>query len=233
METSRDKINFKSVHEGMGFHPFSDGLPYAPVSKSVSTDKKTDKQNDRQSIPTYTPPPATKTFARPATPVQTLDRSSAAAPVFAQKIPQFHFKTEVDEIKVQTTPEIHVQPGLTRKRVFAFLLDVVIHAFAWQIVNGLVLAFTGSGFDWSIVADRPAFFFCLFYVSQWFFIGTQEALFKSTLGKSFFELEFKTDHSSLFFRSLVFHLGLLCFGIGAFFKIQDFFGQVVYDEKQD
>jgi hypothetical protein len=30
----KNKIQFKPLHEGMGFHPFSDGLPYAPESKS-------------------------------------------------------------------------------------------------------------------------------------------------------------------------------------------------------
>ena len=30
----KEKIKFKPLHEGMGFHPFSDGLPYAPESKA-------------------------------------------------------------------------------------------------------------------------------------------------------------------------------------------------------
>lgn len=31
-----EQLNFKAINSGLGFHPFSDGLPYAPVSKSPS-----------------------------------------------------------------------------------------------------------------------------------------------------------------------------------------------------
>src|SRR4051794_4608019 len=31
--TEPSELNFKLVTEGLGFHPFSDGLPYPPVAK--------------------------------------------------------------------------------------------------------------------------------------------------------------------------------------------------------
>lgn len=34
MELNQSKQKFTSIHEGVGFHPFSDGLPYAPSRRS-------------------------------------------------------------------------------------------------------------------------------------------------------------------------------------------------------
>src|SRR4051812_22981324 len=36
MEKTRQPIDFKPLSEGLGFHPFADGLPYAPVVKTVA-----------------------------------------------------------------------------------------------------------------------------------------------------------------------------------------------------
>lgn len=33
------ELEFKPITEGLGFHPFADGLPYAPVSKKGATQK--------------------------------------------------------------------------------------------------------------------------------------------------------------------------------------------------
>lgn len=34
---SQHQISFRPITEGLGFHPFSDGLPYAPVAPSVKS----------------------------------------------------------------------------------------------------------------------------------------------------------------------------------------------------
>ncbi len=36
----KPKLSFKPLSSGLGFHPFSDGMPYAPVTKAASTSSK-------------------------------------------------------------------------------------------------------------------------------------------------------------------------------------------------
>src|ERR1700687_3561817 len=41
MEQGGKRIDFKPITQGLGFHPFSDGLPYAPVSKAAQRPQAT------------------------------------------------------------------------------------------------------------------------------------------------------------------------------------------------
>ena len=85
------KLKFKPLSEGLGFHPFSDGLPYAPVRKTAT--------------PTTTPqiPPSGATAAGPAMPVTT---SSLPAP-----------RISVPIAPAAASPVSHTAPALPPRTV--------------------------------------------------------------------------------------------------------------------
>jgi hypothetical protein len=231
----KGKIQFKPLHEGMGFHPFSDGLPYAPESKAGVRPSKGQSMGQgsgavsagRPRFATATPP--TKTARQLQTPLAvaptaTIPASGFPAPQRARVAPvsaPAPGKAGVEESRrVTDTGE-----SVLRKRFFAYLLDTVVHAAFWIATNLVALFWFQFQIDGEILRDSLPQFLVFFAISQWIFIGLQEVLFQNSIGKSFFDLEFKRNHGSLFLRSFVFMLGVACFGLGLFFRPQDRFGE--------
>jgi hypothetical protein len=124
----------------------------------------------------------------------------------------------------RVSPEIESAP--LRERFFAYLLDTVIHASFWIGTNLAALFFFDFKIDGEIVQENLGQFLAFFMISQWIFIALQEVLFENSLGKSFFNLEFKRNHRSLFLRSTVFMLGALAAGLGLYYRPQDHFGEI-------
>ncbi len=183
----------------MGFHPFSDGLPYAPEAKRKPT-------------------PATGAGA-----------VSAGTPRFAEPIRTARQIQQAAQLKNQpvapaprpVSPRIEPVPGaapvadsdLIRRRAFAYLLDAVLHAGFWITTNLAALFAFKFHLDPELMIQNPGGFLVFFLISQWLFITLQEVLFETTAGKVFFQLEFERGHRSLLLRSIVFALGsLLIFG---------------------
>jgi hypothetical protein len=130
----------------------------------------------------------------------------------------------------QPAPQIETG-SLNRQRIFAYLLDTVIHAGFWIGTNLAALFLFHFQLDAEILRENFGQFMIFFMISQWIFIGLQEVLFENSIGKSFFNLEFKRNHRSLFLRSIVFMLGALFFGIGLYFKVQDKMGEIQLKQK--
>ncbi len=227
-QTPKQKIQFKPVHEGMGFHPFADGLPYAPASKTSTGSDSQTKVNLSQGTgavaagrpqfanlknPQYSNPNApTPSSARTYTTVKT-----APAPALVKPV-----QTPIAAAPQTLPPE----PTFIRRRVFAYLLDMTVHAGFWLLTNLAALFIFQFQIDSEIFSENVMQFAAFFVVSQWIFIALQEMLFETTLGKVFFNLEFKRNHRSLLLRSLVFMLGIACLGLGFYFRPQDRFGQI-------
>ena len=121
---------------------------------------------------------------------------------------------------------------LIRRRAFAYLMDTVIHAGFWLVTNLTALFVFKFQFDSEIIKDNFAGFIGFFITSQWMFVALQEVLFENSIGKVFFNLEFKRNHKSLFIRSLVFMGGLLALGAGLYYRPQDRFGQIQMKSKK-
>ncbi len=190
MDRQKEKISFKPLHDGVGFHPFSEGLPYARVGAGAM---------------------------------------SAGAPSFAipKTTRQLHQqKTQGPAPMIHATPTAMPASSLRRKRAFAYLLDTVIHLGFWISIN--LIATVGFHFelDGTLLEKNWVGFLSFFIFSQWFFIAMQEVLFRGSIGKFFFGLEFKRNRnsffgSSLLLRSLVFLFGALFAGVGLYFLPQD------------
>jgi hypothetical protein len=199
----KDRISFKPLHDGMGFHPFSDGLPYAPETKKKSV-------------------PSTGAGA-----------VSAGAPRFAEPIRtarQLHQLQQVAQVKSQ--PVIAPRPatpvmetGLIRRRAFAYLLDAILHAGFWISTNLAALFAFKFHIDPELMLQNPGGFLVFFLISQWLFITLQEVLFETSAGKVFFQLEFERGHRSLLLRSAVFALGAILV-FGWFLQPQDRLGKL-------
>lgn len=209
METNKTKIQFKPIHEGMGFHPFSDGLPYAPSSKpptpvEPSTGTGATAAGRPQFVTSHTPSytvRSSKTIANPTPPMR--------------------------------TKPLTAEPSILRKRFFAYFLDTVLHAGFWLMVNLVALFAFDFQIDTQIFIENQIPFLTFFLISQWLFIALQEMLFENSLGKVFFGLEFEKNHRSLLARSVLFFLGLASFGLGFWFRPQDKLGRVLAKSQSD
>lgn len=251
MEKQTDKkIQFKPLHEGMGFHPFSDGLPYAPESKSkyqggaganVAGRPSFIPQSAPKSAP-MAPTASTHTNSRPMGTARQLQQQQIQIKS-AERIsaPQLHITPAQAKPRVATTmnPNANSQVAMStdlstsvlRRRAFAYAMDTMIHAGFWLATNLTALFFFKFQIDSEIVKDNFAQFFLFFCISQWMFIALQEMLFENSIGKVFFNLEFKRNHSSLLLRSMVFMAGAACFGLGLFYRPQDKLGQIQLKSK--
>jgi len=194
---SGEKIKFKTLHEGVGFHPFSEGLPYAPQSQAQSSHSS----------------PISKTAAPKKSPAELMGvgAMSAGTPTFVnsaantaarttRQIQQAQQQQMAAEIAVHQPiptpkPAAHhfKDPGVIRKRIFAFLLDTTIHLGFWILVNLIAIFALHFEIDSMILAQNWGSFLVFFAFSQTVFIGMQNMLFDNSLGKYFFGLEFKRN----------------------------------------
>ncbi len=238
----KEKIKFKPLHDGMGFHPFSDGLPYAPESKTKYSQGSGAVSGGRPQF--ATPQTALSPGVAKATARQMQERAQASAQI---QTPVTHFPltqnptiqkhapiAQANVVQATTAPELEAvvdHTSLARKRVFAYLMDTVIHAGFWMATNLAALFFFKFQIDSEILKDNFGQFLVFFLISQWLFIALQEILFETSIGKAFFNLEFKRNHKSLFLRSFVFMIGVLTFGIGLYLMPQDKLGQIQLKSK--
>jgi hypothetical protein len=219
----KNKINFKPLHEGMGFHPFSDGLPYAPESKSKPVQGAGATAAGRPRFTNQLPAqarPQLKTARQLQNPV------AAPAPVVRPAGVQVRPQEKPAALPVSTR-----DPDLLRQRCFAYLLDSVIHAGFWIGTNLAALLLFHFQIDSGLVKDNLPQFMIFFLFSQWMFIALQEMLFENSIGKLFFNLEFQRNHKSLFLRSVVFMIGALCMGLGLYFRPHDRLGRIQLKQK--
>ncbi len=174
------KIQFKPLHSGVGFHPFSDGLPYAPQSKAVATPKKVAPQPAAQSVRTSAPPAGAVAAGRPiyaATPRAT-----------SQKISP---KNEVEvmggtQSSTIPSPVVSSVPLTTREKVFSFLFDASIHAIAWLLVVWVMRIGFESDLLIEIVRAQPGILLTAYCVSQWIWIRLPQTVFGRSAGQAFF-----------------------------------------------
>jgi hypothetical protein len=197
-----EKISFKPLHDGMGFHPFSEGLPYAPTAPTVTPNHQRGTGALSAGTPSFSTPKTTRQIQQ-----QNVQSTIAEKPV------------------IQATSPALTQ-SILRKRFFAYLLDTVVHLGFWIAINLIAIFAFQFELDGALLEKNWLGFTLFFIFSQWFFIAMQEMLFENSIGKLFFGLEFKRNRhsffaSSLLLRSIVFMIGALSAGLGLYFLPQD------------
>lgn len=222
----------------MGFHPFSDGLPYAPESKNKTTTTGSGATAaGRPQFATSTTIPTAQTAKATARQIQERRQTNPLSQLPISHVPMrdpLNLRAKpIEKVipKAAPAPVMTMDASILRRRVFAYLMDTVIHAGFWLATNLTALFLFKFQLDSEILKDNFGQFFVFFMVSQWMFIALQEILFENSIGKVFFNLEFKRNHRSLFVRSFVFMVGLLAFGAGLYYRPQDYFGEIQLKSK--
>lgn len=223
----------------MGFHPFSDGLPYAPESKAKTASRSPAPRAPGAGAtaaghPRFSTAPSAHSIApapmRTARQLQSSQTPGAPLTLRAKSAPATQAKAPVSTLEPAAKPAARnetVAPGVVlRTRFFAYLLDSVIHAGFWLATNIAALLLFHFQIDLGIVKENTGQLTAFFLFSQWMFIALQEVMFGNSIGKAFFELEFQRNHRSLFLRSIVFMAGLLAFGLGLRYRPQDRLGGI-------
>ena len=230
----KTKIQFKPLHDGMGFHPFSDGLPYAPASKAqTQTEPQTPTTGYGATaagrprfVHTTSPRPVSHSLANSLSTPEPLHTRTAALNSHLVINPS----VAVTE-KTGLITDTSLEKQIIRRRAFAYALDMVIHAGFWVLTNLAALFIFHFQIEPEIFTENLPQFIAFFALSQWLFIALQETLFETSIGKVFFNLEFKRNHRSLLLRSIVFMMGVVTLGIGFLVRPQDKLGEITLRSK--
>ncbi len=203
MEGKTPPINFTTLSEGLGFHPFADGLPYAPVTKA-----RTSTTSDGTGAVSAGPPriarvnipiaPARAPMVAPAATVQPQPPARAPLKETAAAAPARVFQEKFGFIYLM-------------KRTLAYLMDSTVNvglclialAFALQKQNLRPEALFHPG-----VVVLSVLFLAAF---NWAVVTAQEVAFGTTLGKRVFGIEIHGGAAATFLRAFFF-LASVAFG---------------------
>jgi len=184
---------FRPLHKGVGFHPFADGLPYAPVVPPKN--QGTGATAAGPARPVWNPQPMKS--IRPTTPTV-----SSPTPVIAPNI---------SVAPTPIAPELEM-PISSEKfgwtypfvRMIAFGLDVIFSLSLTSIAVTVILAF----FDlepWFLLEKELIGMTLLFLVCfSWAIVAIQEVAFHTTLGKRLLGLKLHGTTTAIFLRSFFF-----------------------------
>lgn len=191
MEQKKSEIQFKPITHGLGFHPFSDGLPYAPVVKS-------------------SPPMGSGAVA--AGPPRIM------APIVRPKLPYPGISQKKEALISESPPPVLAVPsfglGYLFKRVLAYLLDSTANTMLCILTLGSV--YFHQDLDPELLMNPGlVFLISLFlFVFNWALITAQEVAFGTSFGKRTFGLVLKGGSGALFWRSVFFLMSVGFFGMG-------------------
>jgi uncharacterized RDD family membrane protein YckC len=223
----------------LGFQPFSDGLPYAPVSKSAARPQATphspnraDSARDldsgtgavsagkpefaytpRVTVPIAAPAPTPKV----STPQSQVQRHAPQKTVAAQKATKTAATTP--------TPQAFGEPKLgfvyLLKRIFAYTLDTALNTSL--LATGLSFALLNEDLNPDLLMNPgivmiSILFFTLF---NWALVTAQEIAFGTTVGKRVFGLMVQGSTSAIFLRAFFFLPSIGFCGIGLLWSLFD------------
>lgn len=227
------EIRFKPLTDGLGFHPFEDGLPYAPASKKQNTPTTgtgaTAAGRSQFAYPPHSSAP-TSAVKQPTLP-QMAPRSFATtnADITADKIRREleiiqnqrieHARATV--AKIQQPLEIHYGLGYSVERAFAFVLD---SAFNLSICASILsTALMSADLDQlkTLTSGAAIVVGIFLFLCNWALLAAQEVAFGTTIGKRIFGLKLNGTGFECFVRSILFVFSLLFGGLGILMAIFD------------
>lgn len=200
-----DEIQFKPLTSGLGFHPFSDGLPYAPVSKAPTA---------RTTVPA--PMPMTGTGAVAAGPATFVTSPRVTVPVArpAAVSPQPVRPAQTLESPIKALPEPKLGFLYLLKRFCAFTLDLSLNVSL--LAAGMSFTLWNEQLRPDVLLN-PAIvmiavlFFCVFH---WALVTAQEILFRTSVGKRVFGLSLNGSLGAIFTRAFFFLPSIGFCGVG-------------------
>ncbi len=220
----KKEIQFKPLNEGLGFHPFADGLPYAPQSPSQRLAAR-GTGAIAAGKPVFVTPSTSPTIERIKKELESLDSLSLThvpkRPEIFEPIQSLQVKNISERERPTPTPlsvELTKTSGKNFfylvQRVFAFLIDSIFNISVCATILSTALINTDSEklglITPGILLTVATFlFFC-----NWALIAGQEMAFGTSLGKRIFGLKIEGSGSQVFWRSVFFIPGFLFSGLG-------------------
>ncbi len=207
--SEKTRLDFKPVHKGLGFHPFSDGMPYAPHAPI-----HTPQAPKRPVIPGAAPAPSTGTGATVAGPIR------VAPQIRGRPLHEL-------QAAVAATPAPLVAPQIEHRfgmgylalRLVAFAIDVAFHLAVSALALMGVMSLMGHEplvlFESGIIELA-----CLFMIAlSWALITAQEVALGTTPGKRIVGLKLRGSAAAIFMRSFFFIPSVLFMGVGLFWSL--------------
>jgi len=232
------KLNFTPVSEGLGFHPFSNGLPYAPVGKTQRTNAPLSSPVSSSGAgataagpssfsypqaPVIHTPQIPKTQPQPFSPPLTPDVLGKPIAANSKKAEPQKSPTHVAPSESEISLAQENTPGFFYliKRTFAFGIDVSL--------NGLLISAGWLAVLWDQVQEWDFFLqpkpltmvVILFVVFQWGLFTIQEVLFKNTFGKQICGLRINGSPWQILMGNIWFIPSLGFSGLGVLWALFD------------
>ena len=194
--TESSSIDFRPLHSGVGFHPFADGLPYAPAMPSRNP--HTDFSKGAGAIAAGAPRP-----------VLTPRRSTPVPQAAQQPLPQ----APVTLVSPAIEKNFSITYPLVRTFAFAFDLGLNCALIAIFITFGLALVDVEP---WFLLEPGIFGFTALLLLAlSWALIAFQEVLLKTTVGKKIVGLKLRGSPGAILLRAFLFipSCGFFCVGL--------------------
>lgn len=177
-------VSFKPLHNGMGFHPFEDGLPYTPAQKKTTLSPR--GTGALAAGPARYHPP--RTNVNPPT----LQPTVESAPLEIQTF-DFHYLV---------------------CRVLAYILDSALNLILCSLGMGFVIWKANPSPQTLITGITLLFTLLFLLFFNWAIITAQEVALGTTAGKKLFRLELGGSAWDRFLRSILFIPSSLFCGLG-------------------
>lgn len=226
----KKEIHFKPLNEGLGFHPFADGLPYAPQSPSQRLAAR-GTGAIAAGKPVFVTPSTSPTIEKIKKELESLDTLSLNS---IPKRPELFapensvVKTLADRERPAPTPlsvELTKTSGKNFfyliQRIFAFLIDSTFNISVCATI--LSTSFINTDTEkLGLITPGVVFALAVFlFFCNWALITGQEMAFGTTLGKKIFGLKIEGSGSQVFWRSVFFIPSFLFSGLGLVVSLFD------------
>jgi hypothetical protein len=228
------EIRFQPLTDGLGFHPFADGLPYAPASKKATSPTppaapSTGTGATAAGAPRFAYPsahaPSPTAPRTPANPVFTSTVADPTADRIRRELDSIQSRKieEAHRVAAQMRPMLEIRYGLgySFERALAFVLDSAFNlaVCASILSTALISADVRNLKTLSSAAVVTVGIFL--FLCNWALIAAQEVAFGTTLGKRIFGLKLSGTGFECFTRAVLFLPSFLLGGIGIWTAVFD------------
>ncbi len=222
-------VRFKTLTDGLGFHPFADGLPYAPASKTTGTGAVS-AGRPQFVYPSPAVTAAAQTASRSTVPLPTIPSTSVDQTVERIRRELDSIQTgRIDQARVIAAQIQDLQSGIKARhslgysceRAFAYLLDSAFNLSICASILSTALISTEAGNLRDVSSGALLTALIFLFICNWALLAAQEVAFGTTIGKRIFGLHLNGTGFECFIRSVFFVPSLLFGGLGIMSAIFD------------
>ncbi len=226
------KLKFEPITEGLGFHPFSDGLPYAPTSTAPTAKRPpsemgtgavaagpatfvTNSSPRRVSVPVATPKPVLEP-RMPAAPL--MPAQPGRSTIVARTGMSAH---AAPKAQLETRFESSYGFVYLLKRVLAYALDTVLNITLCATALSMALVNQNIAPE-ELLSPGVVLMATLFVtIFSWALVTAQEVAFGTSVGKRVFGLAIEGGASAAFLRAFFFLPSAGFAGLGLLWAVFD------------